>query len=61
MPLSGQLRPDISPPGRRFRYWTVLGIFVVVYEPVDVGIRVARILHGARNLVEEICRDAGDD
>jgi plasmid stabilization system protein ParE len=29
MPRSGQLREEISPPGREFRYRTVLGSFVV--------------------------------
>ena len=61
MPLSGHLRPDLSPPERTFRYRTVLRSFVIVYEPTDDGIRVARVLHGARNLVAELERDAGDD
>jgi toxin ParE1/3/4 len=61
MPRSGQLRPELSPRGREFRYRTVLGSFVVVYERADDGIRVARVLHGARNLVVELERDAGDD
>jgi toxin ParE1/3/4 len=61
MPFSGQLRPDLSPPGRQFRYWTVLGSFIVVYEPAADGIRIARILHGARNLVDELRQDPGDD
>jgi len=30
-------------------------------EPVRDDIRVALVPHGARNLVEEIRRDAGDD
>jgi plasmid stabilization system protein ParE len=61
MPGSGQLREEISPHGREFRYRAVLGSFVVVYEAVDDRIRVARVLHGARNLVAELERDAGDD
>ena len=61
MPRSGQLRKEINPPGREFRYRTVLGSFVVVYEAADDGIRVARVLHGARNLVVELERDAGDE
>ena len=28
---------------------------------LDDGIRVARILHGARNLAEKLDRDAGDE
>jgi plasmid stabilization system protein ParE len=39
----------------------VLGSFVVVYEAADDGIRVARVLHGARKLAAELERDAGDD
>ncbi len=35
MPRSGQLREEISPPGREFRYRTMLGSFVVVYEAAD--------------------------
>ena len=31
------------------------------YEAKDDGIRVARVLHGARNLIAEMERDAGDD
>ena len=61
MPRSGQLREAISPPGREFRYRAVLGSFVVVYEAADDRIRVARVLHGARNLVADLERDAGDD
>lgn len=61
MPFSGQLRPEISPPGRTFRYRTLLRSFVIVYEPTDDGIRVARVVHGARELVAELERDAGDD
>ena len=61
MPRSGQLRKEISPPGREYRYRTVLGSFVVVYEPADDGIRVARIIHGARNLVAELERNPGNE
>lgn len=61
LPDSGQLRPDLSPPGRMFRYRTLLRSFVIVYERTDDGIRVARVLHGARNLVAELERDAGDE
>jgi hypothetical protein len=35
--------------------------FIIVYEPTDDGIRVARLLHGARYLAAELDRDAGDD
>lgn len=61
MPLSGRLQPDISPSGRWFRSRTVLGSFVIIYEPSADAIRVARILHGARHLQSELERESGDD
>ena len=60
-PLSGRLREELDPPGFALRYAVVLKRFVVVYEPTDDGIRVARILHGARDLSRELRIDAGDD
>ena len=35
--------------------------FIIVYEPVDDGIRVVRLLHGARDLAAELSSDAGDE
>ena len=61
MPLSAPLREDYSPPGRLFRYRTVLGAFVIVYEPLSDGIRVARVLHGAQDLAVALERDAGGE
>ena len=58
-PESGQLREDLCPPGRPFRFQLVLS-FVIVYEATKAGIRIARILHGARHLSVELERDAGD-
>ncbi len=60
-PLTGHRRVDLDPPGRSFRYLSVLKTFVVVYEPVDDGIRIVRLLHGARDLAAEIAEDAGDE
>jgi toxin ParE1/3/4 len=60
-PLIGHRRQDLDPPGRSFRYATVLKTFIIVYEPVDDGIRIVRLLHGARNLAEGIARDPGDE
>ncbi len=60
-PLIGRTDEDLDPPGHRFRYSVVMKSFIIVYEPTDDGIRVARVLHGARNLAAEIDRDAGDD
>lgn len=59
-PQIGHLREDLSPPGRPFLYWTILGRFMIVYEPVEDGIRVARVLDGARNLCAELETDPGD-
>jgi plasmid stabilization system protein ParE len=60
-PCTGHLREDLDPSGRSFRYLVVLKSFVIVYEPAGDGIRVVRILHGARNLAAELARDAGDE
>ena len=60
-PLLGRTNRDLDPPGHTFRYFVVMKRFVIVYEPTDDGIRVARLLHGARNLAEELDRDTGDD
>ena len=49
-PLIGCTMEELDPPGHTFRYFTVMKSFIVVYEPMDGGIRIARILHGARNL-----------
>ena len=59
-PLVGRANEELDPPGRSFRYLVVLRRFVVVYEPSEEGIRVARILHGARDLAAELDRDARD-
>ena len=60
-PLTGRRREDLDPPGRSFRYQSLLKTFIIVYEPADDGIRVVRLLHGARNLAAELARDAGDE
>ena len=60
-PLIGRTNEELDPPGRSFRYFVVIKSFIIVYEPTDDGIRVARLLHGARNLAAELDRDAGDD
>jgi plasmid stabilization system protein ParE len=59
-PRIGSLREALDPPGRRFRYFVVMQRFVIVYEPTPTGIRIARILHGMRDLALELDRDAGD-
>ena len=47
--------------GHAFRYFVVMKRFIIVHEPTEFGIRVARILHGMRNLAAVLDRDAGDD
>jgi len=59
-PRSGRLHEELSPPGRPFRFRPVMSTFVIVYEPWDKGIRVARILHGARHLQAELEREPGN-
>ena len=60
-PMIGRPRHELDPPGRTFRYFVVMRLFVIVYEPTRAGIRVARILHGMRRLATELDRGAGDD
>lgn len=60
-PFIGHRRQDLDPPGRSFRNLAVLKSFIIVYEPVEDGIRIVRLLHGARNLAAELARDAGDE
>ncbi len=60
-PRIGSLREALDPPGRTFRYFMVMKRFVIVYQPTATGIRIARILHGMRNLAAELDRDAGDE
>lgn len=59
-PMIGTRKQGLDPPGHSFRYLAVMKRFVVVYQPTDSGIRVARILHGMRDLAAELDRDAGD-
>jgi plasmid stabilization system protein ParE len=60
MPQMGTLRPDIDPSNHAFRYHVVLKNFVIVFDDSSQGIRVARVLHGARNLIGELERNSGD-
>ena len=60
-PLTGHRREEFDPPGRSFRYLTVMKSFIIVYEPADDGIRVVRLLHSGRNLARELARDAGEN
>jgi toxin ParE1/3/4 len=50
-PSVGREAPSIHPTsGSRLRFFTIARRFIVVYEPIDDGIRVVRIIHGARHL-----------
>ncbi len=60
-PLIGHTKAELDPPGRSFRYAVVMKSFIIVYEPADGGIRVARLLHGARSLSAELGRDSGEE
>ena len=60
-PGLGRSRPELDPPGHSFRYLVVMRRFIVVYDETDMGVRIARILHGARNLAAELTRDPGDE
>lgn len=60
-PHSAPRREEYDPPGKTFRYCPAVQRFVVVYEPAADGIRVARILHGARNLARELDRESGGE
>jgi plasmid stabilization system protein ParE len=60
-PLIGRTNEELDPPGCKFRYFVVMKSFIIVHEPTDAGIRVARLLLGARNLTAELECDAFDD
>ncbi len=59
-PFIGRTNEELDPPGHSFRYSVVMKSFIIVYEPTEDGSRVARLLHGARNLATELEGDAGD-
>jgi toxin ParE1/3/4 len=45
-PRSGQEWNELSPGIRRF----AVGNYVILYRPLDDGIQVVRVLHGARDI-----------
>jgi plasmid stabilization system protein ParE len=59
-PLIGQTKEELAPPGRALRYFVMMKIFIIVYEPTDDSLRVVRLLHGARDLASELDRDDDD-
>jgi antitoxin ParD1/3/4/toxin ParE1/3/4 len=60
-PLLGHTNEELDPPGHSFRYFVVMKSFIIVYEPSQDGIRVARLIHGAQQLAAELTRKTGDD
>lgn len=58
-PLAGHPNEELDPPGRSFRYFVVMKRLIIVYEPTPDGIRVVRLLHGAKDLVAELTGDGG--
>lgn len=60
-PLIGHTNEKLDPPGRSFRYFAVMNRFIIVCEPTDAGIRVARLLYGARDLAAELDCTAEDE
>ena len=59
-PLIGRNREELDPPGHTSRYLVAMKSFVIVYEPAEDGIRIVRLLHGARDLAAELESDAGN-
>ncbi len=45
-PLMGRSREDLLPGLRSF----AVGSYIIFYRPVERGIEVARVLHGARDI-----------
>jgi toxin ParE1/3/4 len=45
-PLLGRSRTDLHPGLRSFPF----GRYVIFYRPLDDGIEVVRVLHGARDI-----------
>ena len=57
----GRANEELDLRDHSSRTFVVLRSFIVVYEPTDHGIRVVRLLHGARSLADELNRDSGFD
>ncbi len=45
-PKAGPARPDVLPELRSFP----VGNYLIFYRPIDDGVEVMRVVHGARNL-----------
>ncbi len=44
-PHAGQARPDLAP---KLRFLTV-GNYLIFYRPIENGVEIARVIHGARD------------
>lgn len=47
-PAAGHGRPELAPDLRSFSH----GNYIIFYRPIDNGVLVIRVLHGARDLTE---------
>jgi len=56
-PASAPHRPEFDPPGRRFRYRSVLRSLLIVYEVSQDSIRVARILDARQGDLRGLLQD----
>lgn len=56
-PLMGHLREDLCPPDLELRFWTVLRRFLIVYQPIENGVIVARVFDGSQDVRSELAED----
>jgi len=49
-PELGEACPEVSPPGKTLRMWTVLKRFVIIYEDAGSVVKIVRIVDGAQDL-----------
>jgi toxin ParE1/3/4 len=47
-PLMGERRPDLCESLRSFN----AGSYVIFFQPIEDGVEIVRVLHGARNIRE---------
>ena len=52
-PQMGRLREELVPALRSF----VVGNYVIFYRPIDDGVEVIRVLHGAQDISEILKKD----
>jgi len=56
-PGLGHLREDLSPSDRPFRYITIKQRFMVIYEPIEEGIVIVRIMDGTQDVRGRLSED----